>query len=335
MCWDDYANIKFVELCEEEIRKGNRLGSYLSKDGWRNLQDNRYKKFRNNDLSLFWYQYDAIFSDIVATGYRVRAPSQTYSLNQSLKDGTDLVLDEINEGEEEYEVEDHDIEETDKSDNSQSDIQNIRGLDDTFTGDESLFPPTFNVKEKESASSGLWFYACDLFDKEEEQEIFFRQPNDELKLGVVENEEHIRQVEEDNLKWCILCQLTCNCIGAIDGSHIKAHLLRGEEIPYIGRKGWEGAAHENRILGEVIHNQNLNFLHPLEHKYYFVDASDGNKIGYLAPYKEKNIHYHLEDFHRTTRQLRQPRRIGNKHKSEAFTTPTSTSGLLYLPPKWP
>ncbi|KAK6917942.1 Myb/SANT-like domain [Dillenia turbinata] len=35
--WDDYALIKFVELCEEEIRKGNRPRSYLSKDGWRNL----------------------------------------------------------------------------------------------------------------------------------------------------------------------------------------------------------------------------------------------------------------------------------------------------------
>ncbi|KAK6917003.1 Myb/SANT-like domain [Dillenia turbinata] len=35
--WDDYAHIKFIELCKEEIRKGNRPGSYLSKDGWRNL----------------------------------------------------------------------------------------------------------------------------------------------------------------------------------------------------------------------------------------------------------------------------------------------------------
>ncbi|KAK6936987.1 hypothetical protein RJ641_034017 [Dillenia turbinata] len=34
-------------------------------------QDNRYKKFRNEDLSLFWYRYDAIFSDIIATGHRV------------------------------------------------------------------------------------------------------------------------------------------------------------------------------------------------------------------------------------------------------------------------
>ncbi|KAK6936986.1 hypothetical protein RJ641_034016 [Dillenia turbinata] len=118
--------------------------------------------------------------------------------------------DDINEGEEGYEVEDHDIEEIDKSDDSQFDVQNIRGLDDTFISDESLFPPTFNVKEKERPrlkediqsllklmstrststfsfssqdGSGFWFYACDLFAKKEHLEIFFRQPNDELKLG--------------------------------------------------------------------------------------------------------------------------------------------------------
>ncbi|KAK6942682.1 Myb/SANT-like domain [Dillenia turbinata] len=201
--WDDYAHIKFVELCKDEIRKGNRPGSYLSKDGWRNLvtvfnqmtgmnydkkqmknhldtikselklfkslthgetglgfdatrntirvddewwekkfvQDNRYKKFRNKDLSLFWYRYDVIFSDIVAVGHRARAPSQT-----------NLMHDDIKEGKEGYEVKDHDIEKIDKSDDSQFNVQNIRGLDDTFTSDESLFPPAFNVKEKERPS---------------------------------------------------------------------------------------------------------------------------------------------------------------------------------------
>ncbi|KAK6935294.1 hypothetical protein RJ641_035449 [Dillenia turbinata] len=138
--------------------------------------------------------------------------------------------DDINKGEEGYELKDHDIEEIDKS------------LDDTFTSDERLFPPTFNVKEKERPSktrkkiktsgalglkediqsllklmstkststfssssqdgstiakclnilkylrgveigSGIWFYACDLFVKKEQRKIFFRQPNDELKLG--------------------------------------------------------------------------------------------------------------------------------------------------------
>ncbi|KAK6927852.1 Myb/SANT-like domain [Dillenia turbinata] len=178
--WDDYTHIKFVELCEEEIRKGNRPGSYLSKDGWRNLiavfnqmtgrnydkkqmknhwntmksewklfksltheetglgfdakrntiavddewwekkitQYNRYKKFRNKDLSLFLYQYDTIFSVILALRHRARAPNQTYPPNQSLKNGIDLLLVDINE----------------------------------VKRDMNLFTATFNAKEKESSS---------------------------------------------------------------------------------------------------------------------------------------------------------------------------------------
>ncbi|KAK4430755.1 hypothetical protein Salat_0837200 [Sesamum alatum] len=36
-----------------------------------------YSKFRNKDLSLIWFRYDKLFSDVAATGERVRAPSQT------------------------------------------------------------------------------------------------------------------------------------------------------------------------------------------------------------------------------------------------------------------
>ncbi|KAK6929013.1 LOW QUALITY PROTEIN: Harbinger transposase-derived nuclease domain [Dillenia turbinata] len=108
-----------------------------------------------------------------------------------------------------------------------------------------------------------------------------------------------------------------NCIGTIDDTHIQAHLPRVEK-PYIGHKGypiqnvlaivdfnicftfvwaeWEGAAHDNRIFGEALCNQNLNFPYPLGHKYYLVDADYRNKIGYLTPYKGENIRYHLEDF---------------------------------------
>ncbi|KAK6935295.1 Myb/SANT-like domain [Dillenia turbinata] len=49
--WDDYAPIKFVELCEEEIRKGKRPKSYLSKDRWRNLITGKNydkKQMKNN-----------------------------------------------------------------------------------------------------------------------------------------------------------------------------------------------------------------------------------------------------------------------------------------------
>ncbi|KAH0702101.1 hypothetical protein KY285_016379 [Solanum tuberosum] len=43
-------------------------------DWWKRKikEDVRYRKFRNKDLSLIWFRYDALFSDIVATGERAR-----------------------------------------------------------------------------------------------------------------------------------------------------------------------------------------------------------------------------------------------------------------------
>jgi len=39
-------------------------------------EDVRYRKFRNKDLLLIWFRYDALFSDIVAMGERARASNQ-------------------------------------------------------------------------------------------------------------------------------------------------------------------------------------------------------------------------------------------------------------------
>ncbi|KAL8545544.1 hypothetical protein ACS0TY_005623 [Phlomoides rotata] len=111
-----------------------------------------------------------------------------------------------------------------------------------------------------------------------------------------------------------------DCIGAIDGTHVKSRLPQGKAIPYIGRKGyatqnvlavvdfnmcftfvwagWEGAAHDNRILGEAIRNPDLNFSIPKGQKYYLVDVGYTHMTGYMGPYKGENIRYHLDDFRR-------------------------------------
>uniref|UniRef100_A0A1S4DC76 Nuclease HARBI1 n=1 Tax=Nicotiana tabacum TaxID=4097 RepID=A0A1S4DC76_TOBAC len=124
-----------------------------------------------------------------------------------------------------------------------------------------------------------------------------------------------------------------DCIGALDGTHVKARLPQGQEIPYIGRKcypnqnildvvdfnicftfawaEWEGAAHDNRIFGEALRRPELNFSHPSGDKYYLVDAGYSHIKGYMAPYKGDNVRYHLPEFRRgATRQLRAP----NGHK---------------------
>ncbi|XP_016456643.2 uncharacterized protein LOC107780604 [Nicotiana tabacum] len=120
-----------------------------------------------------------------------------------------------------------------------------------------------------------------------------------------------------------------DCIGALDDTHVKARLPQGQEIPYIGCKGyptqnilvvvdfnmcftfawagWEGAAHDNCIFCETLHRPELNFSHPSGDKYYLVDAGYSHIKGYMAPYKGDNVRYHLAEFRRgKTRQLRAP-----------------------------
>ncbi|KAM6548511.1 hypothetical protein CsatB_020187 [Cannabis sativa] len=107
-----------------------------------------------------------------------------------------------------------------------------------------------------------------------------------------------------------------DCIGAIDGTHVRVSLPVDKQIPYIGRKGcptqnimavcgfdmlftfvwagWEGTAHDTRIFLEALRNTNLNFPKPPNGKYYLVDAGYPNMKGYLAPYKGQR--YHLPQF---------------------------------------
>ncbi|XP_059281445.1 L10-interacting MYB domain-containing protein-like [Lycium ferocissimum] len=182
--WDDDANIKFIDLCENEIRQGRRPHTHLNRDGWNNVveefnkdtgrnydkkqmknhwanmkkdwilfkklmrgetglgwdatkntimadddwweqkikEDDRYNKFRKIDLSLMWYRYDALFSDIVATGERARTANQ----EQMSGIGVDLDEEGINDigG---YDKE-HFINPNDEANNENDDIQNVDSI---------------------------------------------------------------------------------------------------------------------------------------------------------------------------------------------------------------
>ncbi|KAL4587334.1 hypothetical protein LXL04_000203 [Taraxacum kok-saghyz] len=133
-----------------------------------------------------------------------------------------------------------------------------------------------------------------------------------------------------------------DCIGAIDGTHVKASVAQHEQAKYIGRKGyatqnimavcdfnmcftfvwagWEGTAHDTRIFNEALERSELHFPRPMGEKYFVVDARYPNTRGYLAPYKGATIRYHLLDFQRAqTPALRAP--SGEK---ETFNFPHSS-----------
>ncbi|KAK5772210.1 hypothetical protein PVK06_048489 [Gossypium arboreum] len=109
-----------------------------------------------------------------------------------------------------------------------------------------------------------------------------------------------------------------DCIGAIDGTYIKACISPSYQIPYIRRKGeptqnimavcdfnmcfifafpgWEGTAHDSRIFLQALRKQELKFPHPPPGKYYLVDSGYPQMAGFLGPYRGER--YHLPDFRR-------------------------------------
>lgn len=109
-----------------------------------------------------------------------------------------------------------------------------------------------------------------------------------------------------------------DCIGAIDGTHIKAVLLHHERVNFIGRKGFPmqnvlaaydfnlcftfmlvgitGNLHDARILARAIHSSEIHFLLSAPGKYYSVDSKFAHRPGYMAPYKGYDILYHFQQF---------------------------------------
>eukprot|EP00268_Persea_americana_P025067 TRINITY_DN2442_c0_g2_i1.p1 TRINITY_DN2442_c0_g2~~TRINITY_DN2442_c0_g2_i1.p1 ORF type:complete len:267 (-),score=43.65 TRINITY_DN2442_c0_g2_i1:1151-1951(-) len=107
-----------------------------------------------------------------------------------------------------------------------------------------------------------------------------------------------------------------DCIGAIDGTLVHAIIQPEKQIPYRGRKGecmqqvmavcsfdmlftyvvcgWEGTAHDQRILLDAISDDRLKFPHAPPGKYYLVDAGYTNMRGFLSPFR--NVRYWLPDF---------------------------------------
>ncbi|XP_031287702.1 uncharacterized protein LOC116146448 [Pistacia vera] len=75
--------------------------------------------------------------------------------------------------------------------------------------------------------------------------------------------------------------------------------------------GWEGSAHDARILNSVLDDPNSGFPHPPPGKYYLVDAGYANRGGFLAPHRR--VPYHVPN---ARRNLSGPMELFNyKHAS--------------------
>ncbi|KAI3719353.1 hypothetical protein L6452_20250 [Arctium lappa] len=108
-------------------------------------------------------------------------------------------------------------------------------------------------------------------------------------------------------------------IGALDGTLIHAVVPSDQQARYRGRgrgecyqnvlaicdfnmiftfvwAGWEGIAHDSRVLREVAFNPTSGFPFPSSNKYYLCDAAYTCTRGFMTPYR--NTRYWLADFRR-------------------------------------
>ncbi|KAL6877204.1 hypothetical protein ACP4OV_012875 [Aristida adscensionis] len=101
-----------------------------------------------------------------------------------------------------------------------------------------------------------------------------------------------------------------NCLGALDGTHVKVTVPTRLKGRYRSRKvdivtnvlgvcapdmqfiyilpGWEGSAHDGRVLRDAISRP--NGLRVPQGCYYLVDAGYTNANGFLAPYRGQRYH---------------------------------------------
>jgi DDE superfamily endonuclease len=101
-------------------------------------------------------------------------------------------------------------------------------------------------------------------------------------------------------------------LGALDGTHIPAHVTLEDQAKFRNRKGflsqnvlavcdfnmnfvyilpgWEGSAHDGRVLLDA--QSSHGFITP-PGKYWLGDAGYGNTEFILAPYR--SVRYHLKE----------------------------------------
>ncbi|RHN45074.1 putative harbinger transposase-derived nuclease domain-containing protein [Medicago truncatula] len=135
-----------------------------------------------------------------------------------------------------------------------------------------------------------------------------------------------------------------DCIGAIDGTHIRVKVPRAEAPRFRGRKehptqnvlaacnfdmkftyvlaGWEGTAFDSRILKDALSKEDPLIIP--EGKFYLGDAGFMLKQGLLTPYR--GVRYHLKEY--SSRGPQNPRELFNLRHSSLRNVIERTFGVL-------
>lgn len=133
------------------------------------------------------------------------------------------------------------------------------------------------------------------------EEHYFQQPTGQITPKEIRQKKRFHPYFKD-------------CVGAIDGTHVRVK-VRNKDIPrYRGRKGyptinvlgvctfdlkftyiltgWEGTASDSRIVKDALVREDKLYIP--HGKYYLVDGGLPHKSGLIAPFR--GVRYHLKEY---------------------------------------
>ncbi|CAN1301725.1 Protein ALP1-like [Linum perenne] len=139
-----------------------------------------------------------------------------------------------------------------------------------------------------------------------------------------------------------------NCLGALDGTHVKVRTRIQDQPRYRNRKGdvsinvlgvcnpsgefiyclagWEGSAHDARVLRDAVSRP--NGLKVPKGQYYLCDAGYANTEGFLAPFRGQR--YHLKEWGGGSSRPRTPEEYYNMKHSSARNVIEKMFGLFKM-----
>ncbi|XP_027153599.1 protein ALP1-like [Coffea eugenioides] len=164
-----------------------------------------------------------------------------------------------------------------------------------------------------------------------------------IKLGrhyLIQPETEMEGYEHEKWEWFQ------DCLGALDGTYVKVHVLLRDQGRYRNRKneiatnvlgvcsrdmrftyvlpGWEGSAADSRVLRDALVRSDPLIVP--KGKYFLVDAGYANSSGFLAPYR--GVRYHLSEWSASGRKPQNFKELFNLRHSIARNVIERTFGLF-------
>ncbi|WCJ29879.1 hypothetical protein M5689_011482 [Euphorbia peplus] len=191
--------------------------------------------------------------------------------------------------------------------------------------------PTLRASVEEQLLKTLWLLGHNVSYRE--LSVIFRRSTETISRhfhnvldAIIELEDRFlrqpdgSQVPSEIFTNKILYPYFKDCVGAIDGTHIRVKVSNTDAPKYRGRKeyptqnvlaacnfdlkftyvlaGWEGTASDSRIIKDAL-SRDLPLKIP-EGKYYLVDAGFMLRSGLITPYRGER--YHLKEYSRNPPQ---------------------------------